>query len=500
MSHLIIAPIVLPVLAAVLVLLAGHRRQTLTRIISVAATFGLTAIALVLLVFADTGEYRVYELGRWAAPFGIVLVLDRLSALMVLLTALVAVCSLLYAVQGCDKQGKNFHALFQFQLMGLNGAFLTGDLFNLFVFFEVFLIASYGLLVHGGGEARWRAGIHYVVINLAGSALFLIAVSLLYGVLGTLNMADLALKVAAADIEDAALIRSAALLLLVVFALKAALFPLYFWLPEAYGSASAPVAALFSIMTKVGIYAILRVYTLVFGAEAGTVQWVAAPWLLPAALATLTLGMLGVLASRRLKALIAYLTVASVGTVLVAAGLLSADGISAALYYMVHSTLIIAVLFLLSDLIALQRGDHHDRLERAVPVVQPVLLGILFFVSAAAVAGLPPFSGFIGKVMVLQSAAATGAVYWVWGVVLAAGLLSIISLSQAGSLLFWNTAVKGEASPVAAPAPATAVMPVAALLACVVVLSVLAQTMKRFTDAAALQLLHPAGYIRGVLG
>ncbi|MFZ5594969.1 MAG: monovalent cation/H+ antiporter subunit D [Pseudomonadota bacterium] len=499
MSHLIIAPVVLPVLAAVLVLLAG-RRQTLTRAISVVSTSGLAAVALALLIAADTGEYQVYTLGQWAAPFGIVLVLDRLSALMLLLTAVVGVCSLLYAVQGCDQQGKNFHALFQFQLMGLNGAFLTGDLFNLFVFFEVFLIASYGLLAHGGGEARLRAGIHYVVINLAGSALFLIAVSLLYGVLGTLNMADLALKVAAADIEDAALIRSAALLLLVVFALKAALFPLYFWLPDAYSSASAPVAALFSIMTKAGVYSILRVYTLVFGAEAGAAQWVAAPWLLPAALATLALGMLGALASRRLKGLIAYLTVASVGTLMAAVGLFSVDGIGAALYYMAHSTLIIAVLFLLSDLIARQRGDHRDHLERAAPVAQPVLLGVLFFAGAIGVAGLPPLSGFIGKVMVLQSATATGAVYWVWGVVLAGGLLSIISLSQAGSLLFWNTDVKAEKPPLAAPASAAAIMPVAALLAGIAALSALAQPMKRFAGDAAVQLLHPAGYIRSVLG
>src|SRR5690606_2213561 len=233
-----------------------------------------------------------YRLGDWPAPFGIVLVLDRLSALMLVLTAAVALFSLLHAVQGQDRAGPLYHPLFQLQLVGLNGAFLTGDLFNLFVFFEILLIASYCLLVHGSTAPRLRAGVHYVVLNLAGSSLFLIAVGTLYGVTGTLNMADMAQKVALLGAPDAALVRSAALLLLVVFALKAALVPLYFWLPAAYSAASAPVAALFAIMTKVGVYSIVRVYTLIFGSGGGVAAEVATPWLLPLALLTVVLGMI----------------------------------------------------------------------------------------------------------------------------------------------------------------------------------------------------------------
>ncbi len=234
------------------------------------------------------------------APYGIVLVVDRLAAWMLLTTSLLAVFALLYAVRGIDTEGRHFHVLFQLQLFGLNGAFLTGDLFNLFVFFEILLLASYGLLLHGGGRNRVKAGLHYVVINLVGSTLFLFAVGTLYGVTGTLNMADLAVKLAQTPPENLALVQSAGLLLFAVFALKAALLPLYLWLPAAYAHTSAPVAALFAIMTKVGAYSILRVYSLMFGDAAGPVANLLDAWLAPLALVTLVLGMLGVLASTSL--------------------------------------------------------------------------------------------------------------------------------------------------------------------------------------------------------
>jgi multicomponent K+:H+ antiporter subunit D len=250
---------VMPLMAGAICLLLEQRSPLLARALSIGTTVLLLGVALYLAGVAATGTVHSYLLGNWKAPFGIVLALDRLSALMLVLTAVVAVASVLYARGGAargahDEQGPHYHALFQFQLMGLNGAFLTADLFNLFVFFEVLLIASYGLLLHGGGASRLKAAIHYVGFNLTGSALFLIAVALLYGITGTLNMADLAQRVAVLGPEKATLVRSAALLLIVVFGVKAALLPLYFWLPDTYRAAAAPVAALFAIMTQVGVY------------------------------------------------------------------------------------------------------------------------------------------------------------------------------------------------------------------------------------------------------
>jgi multicomponent K+:H+ antiporter subunit D len=261
-AHLVILPVLLPFLTGIVLLLVGSRRPALERVLSITGTLALLLVAVALLLAAAAGEPRAYRLGDWPAPFGIVLVLDRLSALLVLLTAVIATFSLLHAMQGQDRRAPLFHPLFQLQLVGLNGAFLTGDLFNLFVFFEILLIASYCLLIHGSTAPRLRAGLHYVVLNLAGSALFLVAVGTLYGVTGTLNMADMAQRVAALGAGDAALVRRAALLLLVVFALKAAVIPLHFWLPAAYSAASATVAALFAIMTTVGVYARVRGDTL----------------------------------------------------------------------------------------------------------------------------------------------------------------------------------------------------------------------------------------------
>ncbi|MEJ2382235.1 MAG: monovalent cation/H+ antiporter subunit D [Gammaproteobacteria bacterium] len=498
MNHWVIVPIVLPLCTGIALLFVGRGNRPLQRTLGLGAALALLGVDLALLGSAREGVVHVYALGNWMPPFGITLVLDRLSSLMLLLTAVLAVFSLMYSAGGTDSRGRSYHALFQFQLMGLNGAFLTGDLFNLFVFFEVLLIASYGLLLHGAGHSRLGPGLHYVVYNVVGSSLFLLAAALLYAALGTLNLADMAVKAASAAPAAAGLIRIGALLLLVVFAVKAALLPLHFWLPDAYANATAPVAAQFSIMTKVGVYAILRVYTLVFGAGAGPAADIAAPWLLPLALATVAVGTLGALASRDLGRLVAFLVIASVGIMLSAVGLFTAAGINAALYYMAHSTLIVAALFLLTDVIAVQRGASRGLLDNTPPVAQPALLGTLFLVASISVAGVPPLSGFIGKVMVLQ-AAGGGERVWVWTLVLASSLLVIIALSRAGSTLFWKTKAPG---PEWRPSRATAVtlVPAAALLAAGAALVLLAGPVTDFTAATAAQLLEPQGYIHAVLG
>ncbi|MCX7692143.1 MAG: monovalent cation/H+ antiporter subunit D [Tepidimonas taiwanensis] len=474
----------------------GHAsgRRTWRRALSVGSVALGLLHAAALVARADTGGWAVYALGEWPAPFGIVLVLDRLAALMVLLTHWVALPVLWYACGGWDTRGRHFHAIFHFQLMGLGGAFVTGDLFNLFVFFEVLLIASYVLLLHGQGRERLRMGVHYVVLNLTASALFLIGLAIVYGVTGTLNMADVARRLAALPSGEARLALAAAWLLLVVFGLKAALVPLYAWLPGVYAAASAPVAALFAIMTKVGVYAVVRVHGGVL-ADVMTAVW---PWLLAAALLTSVVGVLGALAAHGLGRMVGYLTVASVGTIVTGVALGTPQALSAALYYMVASTLVVAALFLFVELVAAQRGAMADRLQPAAAVREPVALGMLMLLAAASAAGLPPLPGFVGKVMLLQSALGQPAQVGVWAVVLGAGLLTLLALVRAGVVMFWHVQ-PAEPAPSAGGSGWLLAAPWG-LIGLTVLVAVAAGPIKAYTDATARQLADRAGYLQAVLG
>jgi multicomponent K+:H+ antiporter subunit D len=475
------------------------------RLISVVATAGLLALAVVLYGLASDGAPRPYRLGDWPAPFGIVLVLDRLSATMLVLAAALALCVVLYAVNGWDERGRHFHPLFQFQLLGINGAFLTGDVFNLFVFFEVMLIASYGLLLHGGGPRRLRAGFQYVTINLLASTLFLFAVGLIYAVTGTLNMADLAVKAPLVGPADAALLRTGALLLFLVFAIKAALVPLHWWLPATYAAASAPVAALFMIMTKIGTYAMLRLYGTVFGADAGLLAGIAEPWIVPAALATVVVGAIGILASRALLDLVAFAIVGSMGMLLIAVGVAGAAGVTTALYYIVHSTLSGAALFLIVDLIAERRGRVLDRLVPAPEVRNANLLGGLFLLGAVAIIGLPPLSGFIGKLMILEASRGAAAAPWIWSVVLGMTLIMMLGFARAGSAIFWNIepGVAAEASRAVAAGRPRRILPLAVaglLIAATAALAGFAGPVTLAFQNTAEQALDTRAYVRAVLG
>lgn len=500
LSHAAILPVVLPLLAGGVLVLVERRQLGWAREFSLLAVLLQLAVALYLTGQAADGVVLAYLLGNWPAPFGIALAVDRLSALMLTLTAAVAVASVVYARGGDEARGVHFHALLQFQLMGLNGAFLTADLFNLFVFFEVLLIASYGLLLHGGGAARLRASVHYVTFNLAGSALFLIAVAMLFGATGTLNMADLAERVAALGPGDAVLVRSAALLLLVVFCVKAALLPLYFWLPDAYGSATAPVAALFAIMTKVGVYAIARMYTLVFGEGGGVAALVAWPWLPLFALATIALAAIGALAAVRMRTLAAYVVIASAGTLLLAIGLGTASGMAAALFYMVNSTLVAAAFFLLVDRLTAMRGDVRDQL-RPAPMPQGgwASSGTLYAIVAISAAGLPPLAGFLGKGFVLEAARGSALAAAAWTVVLLSSLGMVIALARAGTTVFWAGQGRTAAGAVHRAADPHRIA-LAWLLVLVVANAVFAGGLARYADATARQLAERQPYIQAVLG
>ena len=497
MSHWIIMPIVLPALSAALLVLLRRSDIAVHRAVSVSATVLLALTAAGLWPLATDGP-QAYLVGSWPAPYGIVLVLDRLSALMLLLASAIALAALIYSIAGWDRRGRHFHALFQFQLLGINGAFLTGDIFNLFVFFEVMLIASYGLLLHGGGAWRLKAGFQYVVVNLIASTLFLFAVGLMYGVTGTLNMADLAVKVAALPAGDHALLTVAAVLLFAVFAIKCALVPLHWWLPSTYSAGPAPAVAIFAVLTKVGAYSIIRVHALVFGTEAAGISAVLHQLLLPAAILTLVLAAVGVLASRSMLDLAAYSIIASMGTLLIVAMGLDARQLAAALYYLLHSTLIGAALFLLVDVVAAGRGGA-DRLDAAAAVPHSALLGGLFLVAGMALVGMPPLSGFVGKIVILDSLRAAPAAPLLWTAILGSSLLLLVAYARAGSMLFWKPAPASGASGPARPPRLLPIVVIGCLLTGTGALSAFGGPVMEAMDATAREILAPDRYVRAVL-
>lgn len=487
MQHLSIFPVLIPLLFGVIMLLPPISRSIHSQRVAsvIGCLFLLLSCAALLYQINDQGV-QVYALGGWQAPFGIALIADKVSGLLALLTAFLAFAVILYAVAGQDKGGAYFHPLFMFQIMGINGAFLTGDIFNLFVFFEVLLIASYALLIHAGGKQKTQAALHYVILNLVGSSLFLFGLGILYGTLGTLNMADMAIKVGQLQGETATIAKTGALLLLVVFGLKAAMLPMHFWLPKTYSSASAPVAALFAIMTKVGVYSIFRVYTVIFGENAGELANIATPWLWPLALLTITIGSIGVFASPNLKTLSANLVIVSSGTLLACAAINSEAATSAALYYMVHSTLASAGLFLLADVIARQRGKAEDRFVRSRPFAQPKMIGFAFAIVALALVGMPPLSGFVGKIMILQATQSSTQTMWVWPLILVGSLSALVAFSRAGTTLFWRH--NGSSSAEAEPAKPLEITSIGLLLLTTPLLVIFGGVISEFTQQAAFYL------------
>lgn len=540
MPHLMLAPIMLPLLTAALMLLLREERQRLKMGMNLLSTLAGLCIAVALLFWTHLGgkpvTMGVYLPGNWPAPFGIVLALDRLSALMLVLTGVVALCSIVFAAARWHRAGVHFHPLFQFQLMGLAGAFLTADLFNLFVFFEIMLAASYGLLLHGSGRTRVQAGLHYIAINLAASSLFLIGVSMLYGITGTLNMADLARTIPHVADADRGLLHAAAGILATAFLIKAAVWPLNFWLAPAYSAASAPAGALFALMTKVGVYTILRLWTLMFGAEAGPSALFGSLWLIGGGLVTMAFGAIGMLGSQRIGVLAGYAAILSSGTLLAAAGFGQNLLTAGLLFYLPSSTLAISALFLLTDLIDRWRNDGatlapHE-LDDDAPFLTPELvpaqrmnmdeqemvlvgrvipaavafLGLAFLVCTLVIAGLPPLSGFVGKFAMLtallnplglgaSSGLRAGTVGWVlFAMLIATGLMALLALTRTGMRHFWTTHDRA--------APQLRVLegiPIALLLACCMGLTLLAGRVMDFTQATANALHAPGGYIDAVM-
>lgn len=444
-QHTPIFSILIPAFTAFILLLLGNPgagalkddwRQPWRRGISLISAIAGLITAIVYLSYASTGQITVYQLSEWSAPFGIVLVLDRLSAFMLALTYALAVPVLWYASDNWDTRGRYFHAMVHFLLMGICGAFLTGDLFNLFVFFEILLMASYVLLLHGQGKPRFQLGVHYVIINLLASALFLIGLGMIYGSVGSLNMADVSRLIPTLEADQHKLAVAGSLLLFVVFGIKAAMLPVGFWLPKTYAVASTPVAAIFTIMTKVGIYSILRVNGTVF--DDALSQEILKSWLLPIGLITSLYGVIAAIGADRLRRFVGFMVLSSIGTLLTAIAMSNTQAWSGALYYLVHSTLIGAAFYLFCGWITSQRGDFKDHLKVAPRIKQEKAAMLTYFLIAMMMAGLPPFSGFLGKVFILQATVEASYQGWIIGVVLVVSLLSIIALTRVGFILFWR--------------------------------------------------------------
>lgn len=502
MNHLPVLPVLIPLIAGALLLVLHRSPLWLKRSVSLMALLALGASVLALGVSVDHQFLMVYQVGNWPSFAGIVVLADRLSIVMLGLLVILSLASALFASGGDDAKGAHFHVLFQFQLMGLCGAFLTHDLFNLFVFFEVLLAASYGLLLHGQGGERLKQGMHYVVLNLVASALFLFAVGVLYGVLGTLNMSDLSARMLVLPPEQLPLAHAGAWLLLVVFGLKAALLPLYFWLPRTYASATAPTAILFAIMTKLGVYAVVRVYSLMFGEAAGDSSQLVQPVLLWAGAGTTLLAALGALAAPRLRSLLGYVVVGSAGVLFMSLGMGTSSALAAGLFYLVHSTLAAAAFFLVADWVRRDRGGS-DSFARVEPLARRAMLGGLFLILAMAVAGLPPLGGFLGKVLLLAYQAPDGYGLVLWSVVLVASLLNIIALARAGGRLFWqqpsSTAKRSATTAATAPALGERVA-LLVLMTTLLAVSLLASDLTRYVGGSAAQLQRSDLYREAVLG
>jgi multicomponent K+:H+ antiporter subunit D len=539
MNQLIVAPILLPLLTAAIMLWLGEKHRPLKARINLASSLVGLGISITLFMWVQqtgtTGSIGVYLPGNWEVPFGIVLVVDHLSAMMLVLTGIVGVCALMFALARWDRAGASFHALFQIQLMGLYGAFLTADLFNLFVFFEVLLAASYGLMLHGSGRARVSAGLHYIAINLLASSLFLIGAALIYGVTGTLNMADLAVKIPLVPESDLGLLHAGAAILAVAFLTKAGMWPLNFWLVPAYSAASAPVAAIFAIMTKVGIYTLLRLWTLLFSVQAGPSAYFGGDWLVYGGMATIVTASVAIIAAQRLERMAALSILVSAGILLSAIGFAQPSLTAGALFYLVSSTLALSAMFLLAELIERSRSaneipleDDADQLPRTMEALHPppgtnldeeqkavvgqvipmtvAFLGLSFIACALLIIGMPPLSGFIGKLSLLsallnplgldvaRNERVDNAAWMLVGLLIFSGLASLLAFSRIGIQRFWT--------PQERPSPLLRryeCLPIVILLGLCIALTFQAEPLLRYTRDTAAALHEPRQYIQSVM-
>ena len=487
-------PLIIPFATAIVAYLLRH--SPLGRWVSVAGSaLALVAAAVLMSVVLDNGVIAG-QMGEWPAPFGITLVADLLSAVMVLITAITGLAVAIYAMGDVTEEQERLghHALFQILLAGVTGAFLTGDLFNLYVWFEVMLIASFGLLVLIGGREQIDGGVKYVALNLISTIFFLMGIGLLYGLTGTLNFADLAVKVD--QLENQGLLTVVAMMFMVAFGVKAAVFPLFFWLPAAYHTPSFSVSAVFAgLLTKVGVYALIRCFTLVFDHDIAFTHTI----LLWVACLTMTVGVLGAAAQSDFRKILSFHIISQIGYMVLGLALMTPLALVGAVFYLVHHIIVKANLFLIAGVAhRLTGGTEVYRiggLYKSAP-----LLAILFLIPAFSLAGFPPLSGFWAKYIVVK-ATLDIEMWLVAFVALAVGLMTIYSMTKIWAEAFWKDHPDGVVPSLTALENRTAqLLPIAGLAALTIFIGLNPEPFVQFAEAAAAQLLDPSQYIETVLG
>ncbi len=489
MNRLLALPIVLPLAAAAVSILVGRWRRA-QQVIGLVTLTALVGVAIAVLVHVDREGPLATQAGGWEAPLGITLVADRLAAVMLLVSLLMLLAVLVYAIgQGeAERHHVGFHPVYMTLSAGVAAAFLTGDLFNLFVSFEVMLTSSYVLLTLGGRRDQVRTGMTYVVVSLVASALFLTALGFIYASAGTVNLADLAGRFGELPVGTR---QALALLVLVVFGIKAAVFPLFFWLPDSYPTAPMAVTAVFAgLLTKVGVYAIIRTQTVLLSAEdrPGTL-------LLVVAGATMLVGVLGAIAQNDIKRILSFHIVSQIGYMVMGLGFLTVAGLAGALLYIVHHIIVKTTLFLTGGLVERRSGTGHldelGGLVRTAPVV-----AVLFLVPALSLAGIPPLSGFVAKLALVE--AGLGRDQWgVVGVSLLVSLLTLFSMTKIWAGAFWGEV---DPPPPGRPLPALMVAPTAALTALGLAVALFAGPLYGLSERAAGDLLDGSTYVQAVLG
>ncbi len=494
MSTLLVLPVVLPIVGAAVSILVGRARVA-QRVIGTTILASVTVISIVLAIAVDRDGPLAVQAGGWPAPVGITLVADRFSAIMVVIGSVVVLAVFLYAIgqPGPERNHVGFQSVYLVLSAGVAASFLAGDLFNLFVAFEMMLTSSYVLITLGGRRDQVRSGMTYVVISLIASALFLVAIAFIYSATGTVNMADLSEKMAVLPVG---LLSALSVLLLVVFGIKAAIFPLFFWLPDSYPTAPSPVTAVFAgLLTKVGVYAIFRTQTLLFPSDSRP-----ATLLLVLAGLTMVVGVLGAIAQGDVKRILSFHIVSQIGYMIMGLGLFTLAGIAGAILYIVHHIVVKTSLFLTGGLIEHVGGS--SRLSRVGGMVGTApLLAALFILPALSLAGIPPFSGFLAKLALVEAGVSSTA-YVIVGVSLAVSLLTLFSMMKIWGGVFWNPpeVVAGEEPASGKPAPALMIVPTVALVAVSLAIAVAAGPLYALTERAATDLLDPVGYVQAVLG
>ncbi len=488
---MIVLPILIPFLIGVLCLLV--KKTSLSSTLSILGAFLQLGVAVWMLTEVVAAEIIAVQIGNWQAPFGISIVADLMAAIMVLITAVISLAVQFYALSDISKalKQKHFYAIVNLLLMGVNGSFLTGDLFNLYVWFEVMLIASFVLITMGGEKAQLEGGVKYLVINLLSSILFLCGIGLLYGKLGTLNMADIAAKMV--DVEDAFLINSSAMLLFVAFGIKSALFPFFFWLPASYHTPNIAISALFAgLLTKVGVYALIRSYTLLFQTQFDLIQDV----LIVVSACTMIFGVFGAACQYDIKKILSFHIISQIGYIVMGLAIGTPLAIAGAIFYTIHHIVVKTNLFLIGGLIERIYGTSDLKKLGGLFKWSPAF-SLLFFIPAFSLGGIPPFSGFWAKFGVIRAGLEANH-FWLVGAALFVGVFTLFSMTKIWAEAFWKKS-EVESPPHWNSLTYSSVLPCVVLALITLYLSFFGNTLFSYAESTSAQLLNPSFYINALL-